>query len=427
MMKVPDFERPIGATLRSRLREKPRLIQILAGPRQCGKTTLVEQIVAQRDAASYRLHRADAMTRQVADDLTDPLPNRQVGTQDWLRDIWHHARKLSSQWRNQSRPTDHVPFLLIVDEVQLVPRWSTVVKGLWDDMRPADVDMHVLLLGSSPLLMQKGLTESLAGRFELTRATHWSFEEMNDAFGVSIDQFVYFGGYPGSADLIADPSRWRAYVQASLIEPSIAKDVLQMGRVDNVELLRRLFELGSRYSAQELALIKIRGELGGHTNTLADHLVLLRHASLLSGLQKYAGQVVRQRSSVPKFQVHNNALFTANATYTFEEAQADRSHWGRLVESAVGAHLINSADVDTKVFYWRDGDFEVDYVVERRGKLVAIEVKSAATTSAQAASHRGLDEFCRRHPGARRLLVGTPSLPWGEFLRSDVDSWFELP
>ncbi len=418
-MQTPPYERPVGALLRARLKEGPRFIQILAGPRQCGKTTLVEQIVSEREAASCRLYRADAESAQAASDFS--APTRPVGTQGWLRDIWRHARKLAGDWSKLSPHASRTPFLLVIDEIQIVPQWSTVVKGLWDDMRPAGVDMHVLLLGSSPLLMQKGLAESLAGRFELIRATHWSFAEMNEAFGVSVDEFVYFGGYPGSAERFRDQTRWRVYVQGSLIEPSIAKDVLAMGRVDNVELLRRLFELGSRYSAQELALIKIRGELGGHTNTLADHLVLLRQASLLSGIQKYAGQVVRQRSSAPKFQVHNNALFTANATYSFEDAQADRSHWGRLVESAVGAHLINSAAADTKVFYWRDGDFEVDYVVEHRGKLVAIEVKSAAKTT----SHRGLDEFCRRNPGAMRLLVGTPALPLGEFLRSELDSWFE--
>jgi uncharacterized protein len=280
--------------------------------------------------------------------------------------------------------------------------------------------MQVVLLGSAPLLVQQGLNESLTGRYELLRITHWSFAEMNDAFSFTFDQYVHFGGYPGSATLIQDEERWRAYVRNSLIEPSIEKDVLSMSRVDKPAMLRRLFELGCSYSGQMVSLDKVSGTLGqGHTLTLAHHLTLLAQAGLLTGLQKYAAQAIRQRNSPPKFQVLNNALMTALSTYGFEEALADRSYWGRLVESAVGAHLVNTADADTKIHYWRVASTEVDFVIEWRGKLAAVEVKTATGVS----RHHGLDEFCRLHPDARRWLVGSDQLPVGEFLRHDAAYW----
>lgn len=280
--------------------------------------------------------------------------------------------------------------------------------------------MHVILLGSSPLLVQQGRNESLAGRFELIRATHWSFDEMNEAFGFSLNEYIYFGGYPGAAEAIMEEERWRAYVRDALIEPSIERDVLAMSRVDKPAMLRRLFELGCDYSGQIVSLDNISRTLGqGHTSTLAHHLTLLRQAGLLTGLQKYAVQTIRQRKSPPKFQVQNNALMTALASYGFDEARADRSYWGRLTESAVGAHLLNTADADTRIHYWREGDIEVDFIVERRGRLTAIEVK----TTPGVTRHAGLDEFCRRHRDARRLLVGTENLPLGEFLRQDPSYW----
>ena len=279
--------------------------------------------------------------------------------------------------------------------------------------------MNVLLLGSSPLLMQQGLTESLLGRYELLRLGHWSFDEMNEAFGLTLDQYLYFGGFPGSARLISNEARWRDYVRDSLIAPNIEKDVFEMFRVDKPALLRELFSLGCSYSGQIMALDKAKGRLGGHTLTLSHQLTLLSHAGLLTGLQKYAGQLVRRRQSPPKFMVHNTALMSAMGSHGFDEARADRSHWGRVFESAVGAHLINTCNSDTTVHYWRDGDDEVDFVIERQGRLTAIEVKSRP----DATHHRGLDEFHRRHPNVRRLQVGGEEMPLGEFLRRPAMEW----
>lgn len=414
------FRRQVGGELASRIAERPKRMQILAGPRQVGKTTLVDQILnrSDRPVASRTLLAAEASPHEVGAVLgwTRPV---QVDA-EWLVAQWARAEASAKAWDDSNHPAvEATPFVLAIDEIQRLPEWSSIVKGLWDRTLALGVRMHVLLLGSSPLLIQKGLTESLLGRYEVLRMGHWSFDEMNEAFGLTLDQFLYFGGFPGSAGLIDDEARWRAFVREALIAPNIEKDVFEMFRVDKPALLRELFSLGCAYSGQIMALDKAKGRLGGHTLTLSHQLTLLSHAGLLSGLHKYAGQVIRQRQSPPKFMVHNTALMSAMGSHGFDEARADRSHWGRVVESSVGAHLINTADGDTRLHYWRDGDDEVDFVIERRGRLVAVEVKSRADSP----GHRGLDEFRRRHPQARALLVGGDEMPLGEFLRRPATEW----
>jgi len=421
------YHRPIARVLGARLAEAPQRLQILAGPRQVGKTTLIQQALIERPSTSYLSLAADDPNRSGSADHYAQVPSlapakgASAPTASWLRESWELAERRALAWGESDHPASRaLPFVLVFDEIQLVPQWSSDVKGLWDGLRKRGVRMHVVLLGSAPLLVQQGLHESLTGRYELIRVTHWSFAEMNDAFGFTLDQYVHFGGYPGTASLIHDEERWRAYVRDALIEPSIERDVLAMARVDKPAMLRRLFELGCDYSGQIVSLSKVGATLGeGHTDTLAHQLTLLGQAGLLTGLQKYAAQAIRQRKSPPKFQVNNNALMTAAATYRFDEARADRSHWGRLVESAVGAHLVTTADADTRVHYWREADMEVDFVVESRGKLAAVEVKTVQGMT----RHRGLDEFCRRHPDARRWLVGSDELPLGEFLRQDAAYW----
>jgi predicted AAA+ superfamily ATPase len=420
-----SFQRPVAEKLKARLKEQPRLMQILAGPRQVGKTTLVSQVVGERPPASFRMIAADPQALPEAggpfalaagDTHVPPSP-------EWLQAQWALAADRALAWDSSEHPLKtHVPmpFVLVVDEIQKVEQWSSLVKGLWDADRARGTPMHVVLLGSAPLLMQQGLSESLMGRYELVRMGQWSFAEMNKAFDVTLDQYVHFGGYPGSATLISDEERWRDYVRYAIVEPSIEKDVLAMTRVDKPALLRQLFELGCAYSGQVLSLDKASGMLGrGHTQTLADNLVRLSQAGLLSGLHKYSGQMVRQRASPPKFQVHDNALMTAMSSYGFDEARADRIHWGRQVESIVGTHLLNTADADTKIFYWNERDKEVDFVVEHRGRLAAIEVKLTSATTA----HTGLYEFCRRNAAARHWLVGSEELPLGEFLQQPASFW----
>lgn len=404
------YIRPQATLLSARLAEPPQHIQILAGPRQVGKSTLVEQVLRQRPIGSYRMSDAEAMA-----------PGASDSGSRWLREQWGTAQVDARAWEQSSHPlAPSLPYVLVLDEIQHIDQWSTAIKGIWDEGKRNGLRIHLVLLGSAPLLVQQGLNESLTGRYELLRVPHWTFPEMNECFGMTLDEFIYFGSYPGCAQMIADEERWRGFVRGSLIEPSIERDVLAMARVEAPATLRRLFELGCDYSAQILALNRVSQTLGaGHVLTLAHYLSLLTHAGLLTGLHKYSNQTIRQRQSPPKFQVLNNALFSALGTHGYAQAQADRSRWGRLVESAVGTHLLSTSDQDTRIHYWRESSLEVDFVIEHRGRLAAIEVKSQGIASRL----HGLDEFCRRHPEARRWVVGSEALPIGEFLMRPASAW----
>ncbi len=332
----------------------------------------------------------------------------------WLVETWEDSKQLA--WDSERG------FVLVLDEVQKIRGWSEVVKGLWDADPDRDCPLHVVVLGSAPLLMQAGLSESLAGRFEPVRFTHWSFLEMSDAFGLDLEQFVFFGGYPGAGWLIRDFERWRAYVREALVEPNIERDVLAMTRVDKPALLKRLLELGALYSSQELSFNKMLGQLqdAGNTVTLSRYLTLLDHAGLLTGLSKHTERPVLSRGSSPKLNVLNTALMAVMCGYTFEEARADRSQWGRMVESAVGAHLLNSASPRTDVRYWRDGDHEVDFVLHRGPRTVAVEVKSSRRRTRRS----GLAEFERRFNPQASFVVGE-DVALGEFLSQPADYWID--
>ena len=327
-------------------------------------------------------------------------------------------------WEDARREAVESPSgsVLVLDEIQKIPNWSETVKGLWDADRAMDRPLHVVVLGSSPLRMQSGLTESLAGRFEPIRVTHWSFVEMADAFGFDLPGYVYFGGYPGAASLVRDPDppQWRDYVLHALVEPNIERDVLAMTRVDKPALLKRLFDLGASCSGQLLSYTKMLGQLqdAGNTTTLARYIDLLQDAGLLAGLPKYASRPDRRGSS-PKLSVLNTALMTAGSGYAFEEARSDRTFWGRIVESAVGAHLLNTATADVRVYYWRDGQHEVDFVLRRGPRLVGIEVKSGP----RRASLSGLETFAERFESQRLLVVGEGGISLNEFLAAPAGYW----
>ena len=285
--------------------------------------------------------------------------------------------------------------------------------------------MHVIVLGSAPLLIQSGLTESLAGRFEPIHVTHWSFDEMADAFNFDLAEYVYFGGYPGCARFIRDEARWRDYVVGALITPNIEKDILAMTRVDKPALLKQLFELGAEYSGQILPYYKMLGQLqdAGNATTLARYLDLLSTAGLLSGLPKFSPSRQRVRASSPKLNVRNTALMTAGSGYTFAQAQADRTFWGRLVESAVGAHVLNTAANDVRTHYWREQTLEVDFVLRRGPRTIALEVKSGRRTRRL----QGLEAFVQRFHPHRAMLVGGGGTPLDEFLTTPVGHWFDHP
>ena len=312
--------------------------------------------------------------------------------------------------------------VLVLDEIQNIADWSKTVKGLWDADRASDRPLNVVVLGSSPLQMQSGLTESLAGRFQPIRVTHWSFPEMADAFGLDLPAYLYFGGYPGAASLARDPAQWRDYILQSLVEPNIERDLLAMTRVDKPALLKRLFALGTRCSGQILSYNKMLGQLqdAGNTTTLVRYLDLLQDAGLLAGLPRFAKSPV-PRASSPKLNVLNTALMTAGSGYVLEEARSDRTFWGRIVESAVGAHLLNTATSDIRVCYWREGQHEVDFVLQRGPSVVAIEVKSGPRRR----SLSGLATFEQRFKPQRTLVVGEGGVPLNEFLAAPAGAWCE--
>lgn len=394
------FRRNIYHTFLSRLQEPRRFIQVLAGPRQTGKTTLARQAM---EELTIPAHYASADEPTLRDRI-------------WMEQQWELGRMRANE------AGDRGGGLLVLDEIQKVTGWSEVVKQLWDEDTVSNIPLKVTLLGSAPLLVQKGLRESLAGRFEIIPVTHWSFAEMGEAFGWKIDQFIYFGGYPGAAGLIDDQERWSRYIIDSLIETTLSRDILLMNRVDKPALLRRLFQLGCDYSGQVLSYQKMLGQLqdAGNTTTLAHYLDLLSGAGMLTGLPKFAGGRVRQRASSPKLQVLNTGLMTAVSGLSFEKAQKDRNFWGRLVESAVGAHLINSsAGSQTEIFYWRERDKEVDFVLGSGRKVIAIEVKSGRSKD----SFPGMKEFSKAFAPERKLLVGGQGIPLEEFLLTPASHW----
>jgi predicted AAA+ superfamily ATPase len=386
--------------IRKRLTEPRQFIQVLAGPRQVGKTTLARQIMSEPGLVSHYA---------TADEPT-------LRDRFWLEQQWETGRLRARQ--------QALGALLVLDEIQKVTGWSETVKRLWDEDTHAGIPLKVMVLGSAPLLIERGLTESLAGRFEVIPVPHWSFTEMKTVFGWTVEQYIYFGGYPGSAPLIADPARWRSYIVDSLIETTISRDILLMTRVDKPALLRLLFQLGCAYSGQILSYQKMLGQLqdAGNTVTLAHYLKLLQGAGMVTGLMKYSHGQVRQRGSSPKLQVLNTALLSAQSGNTFGEVRGNGDQWGRLVETCVGAHLVNtSVGTALDVTYWRERNHEVDFVLQRGDACVAIEVKSGRRRGALP----GMAAFAKHFFPKKSLLVGEQGIPLEEFLGHPAADWFD--
>lgn len=393
------FRRSIYKGVVQRMREPRKFLQVLSGPRQVGKTTLAQQIM---EGLKIKSIYASADLPSLKDSV-------------WIEQQWGAARLETKQLKSEC--------LLVLDEIQKVPHWSEVIKKLWDEDTRSGLPLKVLLSGSSPLMMQKGLTESLAGRFEVIRVTHWSFSEMHEAFGLSLDEYIYYGGYPGSAPLMKEPTRWQNYILDSLVETTISRDILLLSRVNKPALLRRLFELACVYSGQILSYQKMLGQLhdAGNTTTLAHYLELLRGAGMVTGLPKFSGIKVRQRGSSPKLQVFNTALVSTHSQCDFRELRLDPERWGRLVESAVGAHLLNGIQgTNTQLFYWREKNREVDFVLERGPYVVAFEVKSGRRPIALP----GMKAFELEFAPSRNLLVGAGGIALKEFFTRPVDYWF---
>ena len=394
------YQRKQFSVLCDRIAESRRFIQVIAGPRQVGKSTLVKQVVKTL-TIPYTIETADAIDSNDA---------------QWISDVWESVRQ-QMIFRGQK---EH---LLVIDEIHKITNWSEKVKREWDSDTFADRNIKVVLLGSSRLLLKKGLTESLMGRFELIRMSHWSFREMHEAFGWDINRYIYFGGYPGGATLVNNERRWRQYVTDSIIGPSIDKDVILTSTIYKPALMRNLFELGCAYSGEELSLNKVLGQLqdAGNVTTLSNYLTILDECNLLTGLQKFARDKARKYNSVPKFQVYNSALLSSLNGKSYEQAFTDSKLWGRWVETAIGSYLINHADeIGYKLYYWREASNEVDYILELRGETIAIEVKSGRRTT-----NKGLGIFRERFNPRYAIVVGSGGIPVEEFLQIDLEKFWE--
>lgn len=394
-----EYKRPQFAEVLDRMNEPRKFIQVLAGPRQVGKSTLIDQVLAECQIPHY-LYNADGV------DENDT---------DWIRRIWETTRTLMDT-RQQTEA------VLVIDEIHKIKRWSEIVKREWDADTRSKRQLKLFILGSSRLMLRKGLTESLAGRFELIRLGHWTLQEMEDAFGWTLDNWIYYGGYPGSASLIKDMRRWKKYIKESLVAPAIEKDIILTSNIYKPALMKQLFELSCTYSAELLSLTKALGQLqdAGNVTTLSSYLKILNQCNLLAGLQKYANDEARRYQSIPKYQVYNNALLTVFKGTSYEKDRIDPQIWGRWIESAVGAYLLGGAEEGGySVYYWRERSDEVDFIIVRQGEVMALEVKSG-----RRGMNSGIPKFNDLFHPKHSLVIGTDGIPFEEFFRMRIEDLF---
>ncbi|MBE2226572.1 MAG: ATP-binding protein [Ignavibacteria bacterium] len=394
------FERKQLQILRNRLEEKTSYIQILSGTRQVGKTTLVEQLL-QYINFPYQFSTADN------------IPSSDT---NWISIQWETARV-------KLKTSEAASVLLIIDEVQKIDNWSDAVKKEWDEDRRKNVNVKVILLGSSALLIDKGLTESLTGRFEIIFLPHWDYIEMHDAFGFTEDQYLYFGSYPGSAGFIHDEKRWKDYILNSIIETTISKDIVMLTNIKKPALLKNLFEVSCMYSSQILSYTKIIGNLSdkGNTITLAHYQFLLDKIWFISGLQKYSGSKISLRNSIPKWNVYNNAFFNVYSNLSPNDCEPGSAIYGRLVESAVGSYLLNQCRINNiNLYYWREGNNEVDFILKKGSKLISLEVKSGTMKS-----NSGQLQFANKFKTFKTIVVSNDTINWKEFIKLDINGLFD--
>lgn len=394
-----NIKRTVVADLVSFLKKGPPLLQIVIGPRQVGKTTAVLQVVESLGWPSVVASADEAV----------PLGP------EWIEMQWRQAKQKEKETKKR--------VVLVLDEIQKVHGWSEVIKRLWDQEKQTAGKVRPILLGSSAMLMQKGLSESLAGRFFLHRCLHWSFTECAQAFGWNLEKWIYFGGYPGAAPLAKNETAWKSYIADSLIETVLARDVLQLQTVTKPVLLRHLFGLSALFPAQILSYNKMLGQLtdAGNTTTLAGYLKLIESAFLVSGLERFSLGHVRKRGSSPKLILWNNGLINALSKSSCKEAMNDSMWRGRLIENAVGAHFLNGfLGPHQSLTYWREGNDEVDFVLTSGRETWAIEVKSGLPGKLS-----GITAFRKRYPKSKVLIIGSTGIPLEEFFSKPALNWIE--
>ena len=389
------YKRKLVDQLIERMKEKRHFIQAVIGPRQTGKTTALLQALESLNVPKHYISADDPV-------LVSP---------EWLRNEWEKARLMQRQTGKE--------IILAIDEMQKVPGWSSIVKLLWDEDTRMKIPVKVIISGSSSLLIQKGLNESMAGRYEVLFCPHWNYTECKTAFNYSIDDFLFFGGYPGAAVLKNNIERWVRYMGSSIVEPVISRDILQMEQIRKPALLRSLFTLGAQFSGRELSFTKILGQLhdAGNTVTLAHYLNLLDNANILCGLQKYGGNKIRVKQSSPRFMVWDTSLMVWATGSTRKDLLEVSDAKGHLVESAVGSYLLaRGKEEGFSVFWWRERDREVDFVISSGSNAItAIEVKSGRVRHSA-----GSIEFIKRYPNALSLIVGDINCSLEHFLEGKI-------
>jgi hypothetical protein len=389
--------------LAGRLREAaPGRIQILTGPRQVGKTTLLLELAEQfGDQALYA----------AGDDPNAALPG-----------FWERC------WAETERRAKRGTALLLLDEVHQISDWAAKLKGNWDRIRRKHIPIHVIATGSSALRVATGSRESLAGRFEHLTLSHWSAASLASAFQLSAQDavlgLVRFGSYPGAVELEKTPVRWRAYLRDAIIEPAIGRDMLALGTVRRPALLRQVFAVAVGSPAQIISLQKMQGQLqdSGALETVAHYLALLQDAYLIASLEKYAAQAHRRRSAPPKLVTLNNGLLSAMHPDGAPDRESEPARFGQWVENACLAFAFNQGQ---QVTYWREEPLEIDGVFEGSWGNWAVEVKTGRFGGQDL---RGLLEFCRRYPAFTPLVITAPGeeetarrlgiqgISWVEFL-----------
>ena len=390
------IERKHLSVIKNRIENEPRrFIQVLSGPRQVGKSTIIKQFVESTTIPFVQYNGEE----------------QSLNSEAWISQIWETAR-LNFKLKELKE------LIIIIDEIQAIPDWSLKIKKEWDFDTLHNINIKVVVLGSSQLLLMKGLNESLAGRFENIYINHWSYQEVKEAFGMSENEYVWFGGYPGSLSLRDDYQRWKSYIRYSIIDAVIKKDILLLTRVHKPALLENLFMIGCRYSSKILSFNKIMGQLqdAGNTTTLAHYLSLLDNAGLLSGLDKFSGaSYVGQRNSSPKFMVQNTAFIGATSNLSLEEAMFSHETWGNYVESTIGAHFINFSKIHGyEVLYWRQNNDEVDFILKTDQKVIAIEVKSG-----RVGKLNGMNGFLKQFSPDKVILIAPNTLSWQDTLSFD--------
>ena len=395
------YKRAQLSVLESRMAESRRTIHVVMGPRQVGKSTMIDQFV-EHTSDPYSLFSADGVGKT---------------NTDWISEKWYEVRtKMMLYGENEH--------ILIIDEIQKIAGWSETVKKEWDQDTRDKRNLKVILLGSSRLLIQKGLEESLEGRYETLKMGYWEWEEMREAFGFTMEQFIYFGGFPGLAPYINDEDRWRKMMEDSIISPILNRDILDIEEIRNPSLLRQVFEIGSMYSSQEISLNKMQGVVNsGTVPTISSYLRILDETMLVKPLYKYDNSTIKTRNSVPKMQAYNNAFRNSYCQHTFEEAVMNKVEWGRQVESAVGAYLAGRSVFDGfQLLFWRDEKKnECDYVLKKGESLIAIEVKSGHADNIE-----GYLAFKNRFGRniVNSFIVGPEGLPLEDFFKLNIPSFF---